>query len=45
MTYKRESAAEIAERLRKGLPPVRPSFVSERLPVEGKTISSIGAGA
>ncbi len=45
MTYKRESAAEIAQRLREGRPTLRPVYVSERKPVEGKTISSIGAAA
>jgi hypothetical protein len=42
-TYKRESAAEIARRIREGEPGT-PVFTSEAKPVEGKTISSIGAG-
>ncbi len=44
MHYKRETASQIAERLRNGVPPV-PVFSSDRLPVEGKTISSIGRSA
>lgn len=30
-TYKRESDKQIAERLRKGIPPVRPVFVRVQL--------------
>jgi hypothetical protein len=41
MTYKRETAAEIARRIREGQPPVRPTYVSERQPVDGKTITQL----
>jgi len=41
-TYRRESAKQIAARLRRNDPPQRPVFVSERLPVSGKTITCIG---
>jgi hypothetical protein len=42
-TYVRETAKQIAERIRNQTPPPRPTYVSAREPVEkASTISAIG---